>query len=66
MILSGILKTSECLPGYAFNPAIGHCDWPYNVPGCGETHHGMRWIIWLEKFKEFKSSKNFGIINKCK
>ena len=26
-----------CAEGTAFNPAIGVCDWPYNVPGCGST-----------------------------
>ena len=31
----GILYTMPCAPGTAFNPAIGVCDWPENVPGCG-------------------------------
>ncbi|XP_078487915.1 chondroitin proteoglycan 2-like isoform X3 [Ciona intestinalis] len=34
---NGYLYTMPCAPGTAFNPAIGVCDWPYNVPGCGET-----------------------------
>ena len=35
--LQGILHTMPCAPGTAFNPEIGVCDWPYNVPGCGTT-----------------------------
>ena len=26
-----------CAPGTVFNPEIGVCDHPYNVPGCGGT-----------------------------
>nr|XP_026694530.1 chitin-binding domain protein cbd-1-like isoform X3 [Ciona intestinalis] len=35
---NGYLYTMPCAPGTAFNPAIGVCDWPYNVPGCGGVH----------------------------
>ncbi|KAH7707715.1 Neurotrypsin [Aphelenchoides avenae] len=24
----------QCGPGTAYNPNVGVCDWPYNVPGC--------------------------------
>merc|ERR1719383_946858 len=34
---AGILYTKNCGPGTAFNPSISVCDWPYNVPGCGES-----------------------------
>ncbi|XP_011309763.1 uncharacterized protein teq isoform X2 [Fopius arisanus] len=32
----GFAYIMDCGPGTAFNPKISVCDWPYNVPGCGE------------------------------
>jgi len=29
-----IVEVYQCGPGTVFNPVIGSCDWPYNVPGC--------------------------------
>nr|XP_026694521.1 chitin-binding domain protein cbd-1-like isoform X3 [Ciona intestinalis] len=37
---NGYLHTMPCAPGTAFNPAIGVCDWPKNVPGCGASSGG--------------------------
>ncbi|CAK8672910.1 unnamed protein product [Clavelina lepadiformis] len=34
---NGYLHTMPCAPGTVFNPAIGVCDHPYNVPKCGGT-----------------------------
>ena len=34
---NGYLHVMPCAPGTVFNPAIGVCDHPYNVPGCGGT-----------------------------
>nr|XP_002127942.1 calcium-activated chloride channel regulator 4-like isoform X1 [Ciona intestinalis] len=31
---NGILYTMSCPSGLVFNPTMGYCDWPYNVPGC--------------------------------
>ncbi|XP_076822933.1 mucin-2-like [Clavelina lepadiformis] len=31
---AGVLYVMPCAPGTAFNPELGVCDWPYNVPGC--------------------------------
>ena len=33
---NGVAVEMPCAPGTAFNPAIGVCDHPWNVPGCGK------------------------------
>ena len=32
---NGYLYVRDCAPGTVFNPEIGVCDHPWNVPGCG-------------------------------
>ncbi|XP_015110606.1 uncharacterized protein LOC107036887 isoform X2 [Diachasma alloeum] len=32
----GIAHIMDCGPGTVFNPTFSVCDWPYNVPGCGD------------------------------
>lgn len=32
---NGATYIMNCGPGTVFNPAIGVCDWPRNVKGCG-------------------------------
>ena len=29
-----IIEVYQCAQGTVFNPELGSCDWPYNVPGC--------------------------------
>ncbi|XP_074104804.1 uncharacterized protein LOC141531154 isoform X2 [Cotesia typhae] len=33
----GATFVMDCGPGTVFNPSISVCDWPYNVPGCGQA-----------------------------
>lgn len=35
----GATFVMDCGPGTVFNPSISVCDWPYNVPGCGQAGH---------------------------
>lgn len=34
---NGATYVMDCGPGTVFNPLTTVCDWPYNVPGCGDS-----------------------------